>query len=103
MTSPTVQQQSPQSNAPAPASSQNLQPNKGIVEQGTYKNPSIGLEFTPAENLDLQEPEVRGPVVTVTALDRGWSAGLFSARSLTVFLLRPFHFILKDGVMLPVT
>jgi hypothetical protein len=90
MTSPTAQQQSRQSNAPAPASSQNLQPNKGMIEQGTYKNPSIGLEFTPAENLDLQEPEMRGAIVTVKALDRGWSAGLLSARSLTVFSAEAF-------------
>lgn len=90
MISPTARHQSPQSNAPAAASSQNLQPNKGMIEQGTYKNPSIGLEFTPAENLGLQEPEMRGPVVTVKALDRGWSAGLLSARSLTVFSAEAF-------------
>ena len=28
---------------------------------------------------------MRGTVVTVKALDRGWTAGLLSARSLTVF------------------
>src|SRR5258708_3369866 len=90
MMSPTPLQQSPQSNAPAPASSQNLQANKGMIEKGTYKDPSIGLEFTPAENLDLQEPEMRGATVTVQALDRGWSAGLLSARSLTVFYAGAF-------------
>ena len=90
MTPPTAQQQSSQSNAPATASSQNLQPNKGMIEKGTYKNPSIGLEFTPAENLDLQEPEMQGATVTVTAQDRGWTAGLLSARSLTVFYAATF-------------
>lgn len=73
----------------ASASPQNLPANKGLIEQGTYKNPSIGLEFTPAESLGLQEPEMRGTIATVRALDRGWTAGLLSARSLTVFYAEP--------------
>lgn len=86
-----AQPQTAQPNAKAAASTQNLPPSKGFIEQGTYKNASIGLEFTPAENLHLQEPEIRakpGTVdsnITVSALaDTGLFSG-FSARSLTTF------------------
>ena len=87
-----LRQGAPQSRAKTTASTQNVLPTKGLIEQGTYKNPSIGLEFTPAENLHLQESEMKGTpgttplLITVQALaDRGLISGLFSARSLTIF------------------
>lgn len=65
---------------------------KGRVEDGTYKNPSIGLEFTPADNLRLQEPEMKGTLgalpllITISAFaDRNLFGGIFSPRSVTVF------------------
>lgn len=73
-------------------SGQSVLPDRGLVERGTYKNPSIGLEFIPAENLRLQEPEMKGKpgtvplLITVQALsDRGFVSSLFSVRELTVF------------------
>jgi len=85
-------QGTPQSRAKTTASTQNVLPTKGLIEQGTYKNPSIGLEFTPAENLHLQEPEMKGTpgttplVITVSALaDLGLFSGIFSPRSVTGF------------------
>src|SRR5262245_29270754 len=33
---------------------------KGSVQDGSYKNPSIGLEFTPAKGLLLKEPAMDG-------------------------------------------
>jgi hypothetical protein len=82
----------PQSPTNATTSAPNVLPTKGLIEQGTYKNVSIGLEFTPAENLHLQAPEMKGTpgstplLVTVQALgDQGLISSLFWARSLTVF------------------
>lgn len=72
-------------------STQDVPPTKGLIDNGTYKNPSIGLELTPAAGLHLEEPELRGapgeaPLVTVTArADPGLFSGLFSARSETTF------------------
>jgi hypothetical protein len=43
-----------------PASTQNVLPTKGLIDHGTYKNPSIGLEFTPAQSLRLKEPVMNG-------------------------------------------
>jgi hypothetical protein len=74
------------------SSAQQVIPTKGLVEKGVYKNLSIGIEFTPAENLHLQEPEMMGTpgkvplVITVSALaDRTLFSGVFSARDVTVF------------------
>jgi len=71
---------------------QGVLPTKGQVESGIYKNDSIGLQFTPAENLHLQAPEIVGTpgttplVVKVEANAKsGLLSGLFSARSLTIF------------------
>lgn len=47
---------------------------KGVVEGGTYKNASVGLEITPATGLEFGSPELRGNsgtvplLVTITAL-----------------------------------
>jgi TonB family protein len=41
---------------------------KGFIEQGTYKNPSIGLEFTPARGLRFNEPELKGTPGTTPLL-----------------------------------
>jgi hypothetical protein len=74
------------------SSTQQVGPTKGTVEQGTYKNSSIGIEFKPAENLHLQEPEMKGTpgkvplVITVAAqADRTLFSGVFSSRDATVF------------------
>jgi hypothetical protein len=73
-------------------SAPSLMPTKGLIDKGTYKNPSIGLEFTPAENLKLLEPEMKGTpgttplLITVQAAsDRGLISGIFSAPSITIF------------------
>lgn len=71
---------------------QNLPPTKGLIDNGTYKNTSIGLEFTPAENLKFQEPEMKGTpgttplLITVQAVsDDGLISRLFSIQGLTIF------------------
>jgi hypothetical protein len=73
-------------------SPQNPLPTKGLVENGTYKNASIGLEFTPAENLKLREPEMKGTpgttplLITVEGVsDGGLISSLFSTQGLTTF------------------
>ena len=77
----------PQANS-TPTVTPKFLPTKGLIDQGTYKNPSIGLEFKPAENLQLQEPELKGTpgttplLITIQAVSGG---GLLSARSLTTF------------------
>jgi len=75
-----------------PTPTQRALPTKGEITHGTYKNPSIGLEFTPAEGLHLQDPEIKGTpgttplLVTVQALDeRGGLLGLSSARRAMIF------------------
>lgn len=49
-----------QTRSTAPVRDRKLLPDKGVIEGSTYKNASIGLEFTPASSLHLQEPEMRG-------------------------------------------
>jgi len=41
---------------------------KGFIEQGTYKNSSIGLEFTPAKGLHFNQPELKGTPGTTPLL-----------------------------------
>lgn len=41
---------------------------KGIVEGNTYKNPSIGIEFSPPSELALGTPELKGSPGTVPLL-----------------------------------
>ena len=84
--------ESQQSTPKSTPSTQGVLPTKGQVESGIYKNDSIGLQFTPAENLHLQAPEIVGTpgtaplVVKVEAIaERGLLSGLFSTRSLTIF------------------
>jgi hypothetical protein len=43
-----------------PASTPRVRPNKGVVEGGMYKNPSVGIEFKPPSGLRLQEPQMKG-------------------------------------------
>jgi hypothetical protein len=81
----------PQSGAKTATPTPDVRRIKGVVEKGTYKNPFIGIEFTPAADLHFQEPKVAGApgtalfIVSVEALaDRGLS-NLFWARSLTLF------------------
>ena len=96
----TLLSRSPQETAPPRAnttnSPQNPLPTKGLVDNGTYKNTSIGLEFTPAENLKLQEPEMKGTpgttplLITVQAVsDGGLISSLFSTQGLTIFYAEP--------------
>ena len=86
------QQETAPPRANATNSPQNPLPTKGLVDNGTYKNTSIGLEFTPAENLKLQEPEMKGTpgttplLITVQAVsDGGLISSLFSTQGLTIF------------------
>lgn len=86
------QHATPETRAKTTTSTPNVLPTKGVIEEGTYRNASIGLEFTPAENLHLQEPEMKGTpgstplVITVQAVaDQGLISSLFWVRSLTVF------------------
>jgi hypothetical protein len=44
----------------APVPTPRILPNKGVVEGGTYKNPSVGIEFKPPLSLRLQEPQMKG-------------------------------------------
>jgi hypothetical protein len=41
---------------------------KGVVEDGTYKNASVGLEITPPPGLDFRTPELKGNTGTVPLL-----------------------------------
>ena len=43
----------------APVPTPRTLPNKGVVEGGTYKNPSVGIEFKPPLILHLQEPQMK--------------------------------------------
>jgi hypothetical protein len=85
------QNANPQSSASPATSAPDVRQIKGVVEQGTYKNPFIGIEFTPAADLRFQEPQVTGApgtvqfMISIHALaDRGLS-NLFWARSVTAF------------------
>jgi len=75
----------------AAAPSPNAPPSKGSIEQQTYKNPSIGLEFTPAENLHLEDPEIVGTpgtakwLVKIKAIENGLFSGLLSPRDVMIF------------------
>lgn len=79
----------------ASASTLNSQPSplaphwdKGIVEGRTYKNPTVGIEFTPAPQLQFGPPELKGTpgalplLVTVTAAGEPKPS---SAREVTAF------------------
>ena len=86
-------QRTPDTRSQPTPSIRNVLPTKGVIEQGTYKNPSIGLEFTPAEGLHLEEPEMKGTpgaasfFISVQAFsDRTLLHGIFSPRSTLVFL-----------------
>jgi hypothetical protein len=83
--------ESQQSTPKSTPSIQRVPPTKGQVESGIYKNDSIGLQFTPAESLHLQAPEITGTpgttslVVEVKAIAEWGLLSLFSARNLTIF------------------
>jgi hypothetical protein len=72
-------------------SSPNVLPNKGSIEQGTYKNPSIGIELTPAADLHWEDPEMKGTpgttplLIVVKATEGGLLSGLFSPKSVMIF------------------
>ena len=61
---------------------------KGVVEDGTYKNASIGLELTPPSALELGTPELKGNpgtvplLVTITAVS---APNLFAGRDAIAF------------------
>jgi hypothetical protein len=80
-------QSAPRVSPPSP----DVIPNKGSIEQGTYKNPSIGVEFTPAENLHLEDPEMEGTpgaaklLIRIKAIEGGLLSGILSPRSVTIF------------------
>jgi hypothetical protein len=93
----------PRTRSKAPVPAQKVLPTKGVVESGTYKNASIGLEFTPASSLRLQEPEMKGTLdatpllITVRAVaDPGPFLGLFSERSTTVFYAEALAYYPED-------
>jgi len=70
---------------------QNTLPTVGKVVEGTYKNPSIGIELTPAENLHLEDPEMKGTpgttplLIVISASESGLLKGLLSPRSVMIF------------------
>lgn len=84
-----------QATSPSPAevtpSSPNVLPNKGSIEQGVYKNPSIGIELKPPDNLHLEDPEMKGTpgtvplLIVVAASGDGPPSELSSLRTLMVF------------------
>jgi hypothetical protein len=88
----------PKADSPSPS----VLPTKGWVERGTYKNPSIGLEFTPAPNLSVEDPEMKGTpgttplLITVQATDRGLLSGVFSRKNLTVFFADALAYYPED-------
>jgi len=53
---------------PSTAASKGPQWNKGIVEAGVYKNPSLGVELSPAPGLKFEAPELKGNPGTVPLL-----------------------------------
>jgi len=73
---------------PSTAASKGPQWNKGIVEAGVYKNPSLGVELSPAPGLDFETPELKGNpgtvplLVTINALGK---SKLFSGRETMSF------------------
>jgi hypothetical protein len=77
--------ESQQSTPKSTPSIQGVPPTKGQVESGIYKNDSIGLQFTPAESLHLQAPEIMGTLVEVKAIAEWGLLSLFSARDVTIF------------------
>lgn len=62
-----------QAPAKAPSKAPPVLLEKGVVEDNTYKNKSLGLEFNPAPGLKFGNPEIKGPpdsapqIVTVSA------------------------------------
>jgi hypothetical protein len=99
-----------QSPPKAKASTQAVLVTKGQVENGVYKNDSIGLQFTPAGNLHLQAPEIMGTPGTVPLLvkveadaDRALISGLFSAPGLTIFYADALAFYPRTSGMPLVT
>jgi hypothetical protein len=61
---------------------------KGVVEGGTYRNASVGIEITPAAGLEFGIPELKGKsgtvplLVTITAVS---AAKLFSGTNVMAF------------------
>jgi TonB family protein len=53
---------------PAPQPSPIPQFDKGVIENGAYKNPSLGLELTPTIGLTFTEPELKGTPGSVPLL-----------------------------------
>lgn len=93
----------PKARPAAPIPAQRSLPDKGVVEGAVYKNPSIGIEFTPPPSLHLQEPEMKGTpdavpmLITVRAVaDRGLLAGLFSGKSECVFYADKLSYYPQD-------
>jgi hypothetical protein len=97
-----LQKATPQPRAKATISTPSVPPTKGDVEHGTYKNPSIGLEFTPAEDLHFQEPQMKGTpgttplLITIQALADPGLSDLFWARSLTIFYADALSYYPED-------
>ena len=73
---------------PSTAAPKGPQWNKGVVEAGVYKNPSLGIELDPAPGLKFAEPELKGNpgtvplLVTINALGK---LRLLSGRELMFF------------------
>jgi hypothetical protein len=69
----------------------NVPPTVGQVLDGTYKNPSLGIELAPPQQLHLGEPEMKGTpgqvplLVLIKATEDGFFSGLFSPKSLLYF------------------
>ena len=75
-------------NVPSSPSASAPKMESGVVEDNTYRNPSVGVELTVANGLTFQEPELMGTsgtvpeLVTITALQK---ETLFTPRYVTVF------------------
>jgi hypothetical protein len=85
-----MSQDRPPSAVVVPSTTSALGPrwDKGVVEGGTYKNASVGLEITPATGLKFGAPELKGNsgtvplLVTITAVS---APKLFSGSDVMAF------------------
>lgn len=85
--------------AKAKSSSPWLPFDKGFVEGRTYKNTSLGLEFTPSPELTLGIPELRGTPGTLplmVAIGAWGEKKWLSAREGTVFFADTLAYYAKD-------
>lgn len=77
--------------APSTASAVGPQWDKGVVEGGTYRNPSLGIEITPPPGIEFGTPELKGNpgtvplLVTVTAVEPTTLTTFFRGRKVMAY------------------